>query len=197
VQEGSDVSFRLAALGFLLALPFFVAPSLGFAQEAAPAAEATAPAPPAVTFTGGATAITETHRDWIVNCSVQQDAKVCFISQSLSNNANGQRLFTIELRLTGENKIEGGMLLPFGLRLNAGVSMALDDEPLGESVAFTTCTQQGCLAPFAAEGDALAALQAGQVLKIGSVSNEGENVIFAVSLAGFTSALDRAEALPQ
>lgn len=190
-----EVDRRAAALALALAL----AGSGVAAQEAAePAPQPPGPAPPAVTFAGGASAITEIHRNWTVNCNVQGTNKGCLFSQSLSNTANGQRLFTIEVRVAAEDRIEGGMLLPFGLNLNAGVSLALDDQPFGEKIAFTTCTQQGCFAPFSADGAALAALQSGSTLKVGALNGAtGEPVIFGVSLAGFTSAMNRAVALPQ
>jgi invasion protein IalB len=186
---------RAAALAFAIAL----AGSGVAAQEAADSAAAPpAPTAPEVTFQGGATAISEIHRNWTVNCNVRGTEKVCLLTQSLSNTANGQRLFTIEMRVAAPDRVEGGMLLPFGLNLNAGVSLALDDQPFGEKVAFTTCTQQGCFAPFAAAGDQLAALQSGETLKVGALNRAGdEPVVFAVSLAGFTSAMNRAIALPQ
>lgn len=188
------VDRRAAALAFALAL----AGSGAAAQDTARPAPPPEPAPPAVTFAGGASAITEIHRDWTVNCNVQGTARACLISQSLSNTANGQRLFTIELRVAAENRVEGGMLLPFGLNLNAGVSLALDDKPFGDKIAFTTCTQQGCFAPFAVEGASFAALQSGNTMKVGALSGaNGEPVIFAVSLSGFTSAMNRAVALPK
>lgn len=37
--------------------------------------------------------------------------------------------------------------MPFGLKLEAGAILKLDDKDLGQGVRFSTCVPQGCLLP--------------------------------------------------
>uniref|UniRef100_UPI001356B60B invasion associated locus B family protein n=1 Tax=Roseomonas sp. 18066 TaxID=2681412 RepID=UPI001356B60B len=170
---------------------------LGAATPAAPGgAQPTAPAAAPVTFPGGARSVNEEHGDWMVNCGGQDGRKVCAISQSQGNNQTGRRVFTMEVRTMPNDELNGMLLMPFGLRLDAGNTLALDDQPFGPVRAFNTCIEAGCLAPLNLDAAGSRALQRGNVLKVSAENlGSGEAVTFNVSLNGFTSALKRAQEL--
>ena len=61
-------------------------------KVAAPPAAADAPQLP-----GGASALSETHGDWTVNCQISGTNKVCSLSHQQFNKQSNQRLLAIEL----------------------------------------------------------------------------------------------------
>jgi invasion protein IalB len=139
--------------------------------------------------------VNEEHGDWMVNCGGQEGRKVCTLSQSQGSNQTGRRVFTMEVRPAGE-ELNGMLLMPFGLRLDAGNTLVLDDQPFGAPRGFNTCIEAGCLAPLNLDAAGSRALQRGKSLKVTAENlSTGEPVSFTVSLEGFTSALRRAQDL--
>ena len=95
---------------------------------------------------GGATSISETHGDWVVNCQVVKSEKLCLMSQQQFSRENAnQRLLAMELQAAGPDSTAGTLALPFGLRFPNGVVLAVDDVAFGEKLAFETCYVVGCL----------------------------------------------------
>ena len=163
--------FAFAALA-LLATP-------AFAQDA--------PALP-----GGASALSEMHGSWSVNCSVGEKGKDCGFSQTAGNPQTGSALVAMELAAPAANKAEGMLLTAFGLRLDAGVQLGIDGQPLGAARPFLTCVSSGCLVPMAFEDVELSALKVGQKLDVTGIKvDDGKSVTVSMSLAGFTAAYDR------
>jgi invasion protein IalB len=159
----------------------------GKEQGQAPAADG---AVPAAQLPNGASAITETYGDWIVKCVVDNAVKLCTLSQTQNTKDTGQRLFAIEL-LAREGKAEGNMLMPFGLKLDAGAVLKLDGKDL-EQVRFSTCTVQGCLLPVVFPTGVSEMMSRAKTLTIAAQSiNGGQAVIINVPLNGFAAALDR------
>lgn len=77
---------------------------------------------------GGASSLNEAHGDWSVACAAREGSVQCAISQSQVSGQNGQRVLTIELRAAeGGEAINGVLILPFGLRLDEGVTLAIDE----------------------------------------------------------------------
>jgi invasion protein IalB len=146
---------------------------------------------------GGASSISETHGDWVVNCQAVNGQKVCLMSQQqVSRDNANQRLLAIELQAEGPDSATGTLALPFGLRLARGVALAVDDVAFGETLAFDTCYVVGCLVRLRFAGPGLEKLQKGTSLALAAVAAEtGEPVSFAVSLRGFSSALQRTRVL--
>ncbi len=141
----------------------------------------------------GASSINETYTDWTVDCRVVESQKLCVLSQAQGNNQTGQRSFAIELRMPKEGKTEGTILMPFGLKLEAGAILKLDDKNLGQGLRFSTCVPQGCLLPVSFPTVATDAMKIGKTLAVASLNlANGEAVTFNVSLNGFAAALDRA-----
>lgn len=86
----------------------------------------------------------------------------------------------------------GNVALPFGLALQKGVALAVDDKAMGETRPFSTCLVGGCLVPLAFSAAALASLNGGGTLKVKGVAlDSGREIEFAVPLAGFASAMER------
>jgi invasion protein IalB len=141
---------------------------------------------------GGASSLSEKHGSWSVNCSVAEAGKGCAFSQTAGNPQTGAALVAMELAAPAANKAEGMLLMAFGLRLDAGVQLGIDGQPLGAPRPFLTCISSGCLVPMAFEDVELGALKVGQKLDVTGVKvDDGQPVTVSMSLAGFTAAYDR------
>jgi invasion protein IalB len=153
-------------------------------QPAKPAATATLP--------NGASAINETFGDWVVDCRLIDGQKSCALIQGQVNSQTRQRVFEIQLRPPKDGKADGTVLMPFGLKLDNGAVVTLDDKDLGQPLRFSTCLPQGCLLPVSFPAAAIDAMKKGKVLNIASLNlGNGEVVAFKVSLEGFPVALAR------
>lgn len=144
---------------------------------------------------GGASSLQETYEDWRVMCA-QQNAlpPVCSTSQTQVQK-NGQRVLSIDL--AGSNgSAKGNLILPFGLLLEAGVSLQANDEPMGEALPFKTCLPAGCIVPVVLDSKLIGAMSKGGALKIQAKAYGKEQAVnFQISLKGFSNALDRANKL--
>ncbi|MEH2534912.1 invasion protein IalB [Bradyrhizobium sp. AZCC 1588] len=150
------------------------------------------PTPPATTLPNGASSINETYGDWTVDCRIANSQKQCLLSQAQGNNQTGQRIFAVELHPPSEGKTEGAILMPFGLNLDSGAILKLDDKDLGKGLRFSTCVPQGCLLPVSFPAAATDAMRKAGKLVVASLNlSSGDAVTFDVSLNGFGTALDR------
>jgi invasion protein IalB len=147
--------------------------------------------PRAMQLPGGATALSETHGNWVVNCRIANNARVCTYSFQQFDRASNQRAFAIEL--APRQAIAGGTLaLPFGLDLAKGVTLAIDNRALAGPLPFSTCLIVGCLVPVSFDAAAQLQLRAAASLKVtGTIHESGEPVDFSIPLNGFTSASAR------
>ena len=154
---------------------------------AAQPADATKPQLP-----GGASALSETHGDWTVNCQVTGTNKVCSLSHQQFNKQSGQRLLAIELTTKTGQDSTGTLALPFGLALANGISLEIDDKKLDGTLQFNTCQAVGCLVPVTFDADITPLMQNGTTLKINATAADTTQPIsFTISLNGFGSALAR------
>lgn len=174
-MSGSDVKTLFASI-FSLAL------FLGATSSA-----------PAQGIPGGATSLNETHGDWTVSCTAPEGVVRCTITQMQVQGENRQRVLAIELtRASDGNGVTGMLVLPFGLRLDDGITLALDEADPIQKPRFSTCLPAGCLVPLTFGSDLVTALGGTASLAIKAVANDsGEDVALAVSLKGFSSALAR------
>lgn len=180
--------YWLAMLGVACAVgvPAVAAQTKNDKAVAAPAA-ADAPQLP-----GGASALSETHGDWTVNCQISGTTKVCSLSHQQFNKQNNQRLLAIELSSKTGEDATGTLALPFGLALAKGVSLTIDDQKLDGSLAFNTCQVVGCLVPVAFDATVTPLLKSGTTLKIDAfAADTGQAVSFSIPLNGFAGALAR------
>lgn len=144
---------------------------------------------------GGASSLNETHGDWTVACVLQGEAKRCAVSQQQADPQSRQRMLAMELTLAADGKVEGALVLPFGLALGKGVTLGVDEAKPLPALAFRTCLPAGCIAPLSFSPDMLAVLRKGKQLKLEVVADGGNPVPLSVSLAGLAGALDRLVAL--
>lgn len=165
-------------------------------QPAAPRtpAAATPAAQPASSLPGGATSLQETHGDWVVGCVLQGNVKRCALTQEQTNQQTRQRVFAVELTPAGD-RIEGVLLLPFGLVLDQGVVLQVDEQAQGQPLRFRTCLVAGCLVPVTFDARQAAALRGGTALKMRVMPEGGQSTVLTVSLKGLAGALDRTMAL--
>ncbi len=114
------------------------------------------------------------------------------LSQAQGNKRTGQRTFAIELLTTRDDKTDGAILMPFGLKLDAGAVLKLDERDLGQGLRFSTCVPEGCLLPVSFPAVATDAMKKGTTLAVSSFNlNTGQAVTFSISLNGFPAALKR------
>ena len=97
---------------------------------------------------GGASSLVETYNDWSVVCQAAGDVTACVVRQVQSNSQTNQHLLTIEIARDGTDKLTGVLLLPLGLSLAQGAQLKIGETTIGGMRVFSTCIQQGCLAPF-------------------------------------------------
>ncbi|WP_186398113.1 invasion associated locus B family protein [Stappia sp. P2PMeth1] len=144
---------------------------------------------------GGASTLTESHGDWAVTCAIQTQAdgnktKLCAFSQQQIAGQTRQRALAIELR-PHDDGVEGTLVLPFGLALQDGIVYQLDEGQPGAQQHFRTCLPAGCLIDVTFDARTVASLKAGNALKVKATADGGQEMVFAVSLTGFSSAYDR------
>lgn len=147
---------------------------------------------PAASLPNGATSINETYGDWIVDCRVLEGQKQCMLLQAQGNTRTKQRIFEIQLRAPKGGKTEGTILMPFGLKLDNGAILTLDDKDLGQPLRFSTCMPQGCLLPVSFPMATIDSMKKAKTLSVASLNvANGEVVAFRVSLQGFAAAAAR------
>lgn len=144
---------------------------------------------------GGASTLQETYEDWTVSCQSAKDNTVCAVRQDQSSTQTGQRVLTVELRNMNGGKVEGVILMPFGLDLAKGSTLKIDEVD-GPHLTFSTCLPQGCLAPVSFDAKQVASLKAGTNLNVSATAlSPSQAVAFKISLKGYGAALDRIIAL--
>lgn len=167
------------------------------ATAQAPAATPASPnvsQPAAVTarLPNGATAVNEVYGDWTVDCRINDGQKLCVLSQSQGDSRTNQRVFAIELRAPKDGRAEGTILMPFGLKLENGAVLKLDEKDLGQGLRFSTCVPSGCLLPVSFPTVATDAMKGGKTLTAAALNLSNSDVVsFNIALNGFGPALDR------
>ena len=113
-------------------------------------------------------------------------------SQAQGNKQTGQRSFAIELRTPKDGKTEGVILMPFGVKLDNGAILKLDDKNLGMGLRFSTCVPEGCLLPVSFPTIATDAMKTAKTLSVAALNLSNNDVVnFNISLDGFAAAFAR------
>ncbi len=99
------------------------------------------------TLPGGASSLSETYKDWQVSCVQQGTARRCVMTQQQINAQNRQRVLAIEINASTGGKDEGTLVLPFGLMLDAGIKLQIDDGASGPAIRYRTCLASGVSRP--------------------------------------------------
>lgn len=152
------------------------------------------------TLKGGAAQLREVHDQWILACAAQTVDGVKgqhgVLVQEQSEAQSRQRVLAIELWLDGE-RLKGALVLPFGLALHAGATLCVD-EGGRFTLPFRTSLPVGIVVDLEFDVERVAELRAGETLKVTAVTaDSGQEVAFAIPLAGFRSAYDRLQELVQ
>ena len=142
------------------------------------------------TLPNGASSLQETYQDWRLACTIQDNARVCTVSQDQAQQ-NGQRLLAVELRTRPNGGLSGTLLLPFGILFEPGVSAQIDDAAPVARLPFRTCLPNGCIALFPIDGPLMQKLKKGAALKLNVTTAADTKLTFPVSLKGLGAALDR------
>ncbi len=141
----------------------------------------------------------EVHKDWSLRCLDSDGRYTCQMIQELSSSQSGERVvaFVID-KQKDSTDFAGTFILPFGLQLNAGVSVQVDGKLVFRAVPFSTCLPAGCLAPVDLTDAALQKLKAGRHLELSIKSMASQQLIpIEMSLAGFSAAFKRLSAPSQ
>jgi invasion protein IalB len=150
----------------------------------------------AQTLPGGASQLQETHGDWRVTCAQQDSQRVCTFSQQQTDKDSRQLVLGIELKASAVDRVDGTMVLPFGLAVDKPVTAQIDDAGASQVLHFRTCVPIGCLVPIGFDANTIASLRKGTSLTVKSTAADGaQETVFKISLKGFSSALDRTAAL--
>jgi invasion protein IalB len=176
-------------------LALCAAAAAAFHVSSARAQAPAAPAPAAAaSLPGGSTSLQETFGDWRVVCVVEGTAKRCVMTQEQVNQQSRQRVLAVELSGAAD-KLDGVLVLPFGLALERGVALQVNDQPAQSPLKFRTCLPGGCLVPLNFDAKTAAAFRAATTLKAKAVADNGQDQPFTISLKGFGQALDRVAVL--
>ncbi|MFC6487935.1 invasion associated locus B family protein [Nitratireductor sp. GCM10026969] len=122
--------------------------------------------------------------------------KRCAFSQQQFSQQTRQRALVIELRPENEG-VRGTLVLPFGLALENGITYQLEDGAEGAVQHFRTCLPVGCVVDVAFDASTVASLRADNQLNVNATADGGQEMVFSVSLSGFSSAHDRVATLLQ
>lgn len=166
-------------------------------RSAVPSAAAATQTTPPVSrsgLPGGASALTEVHAGWSVNCRVDDGIKRCGMVHQ--ENSNGRLLLALEVQAQVGDTTPAVLLLPFGLAVTQGVTLTVDELKSTPTQAFSTCLPGGCVVLLTLDQTLLQQLEAGNVLKVAAtVADSAKPVAFAMPLEGFTTAFARVNVL--
>jgi invasion protein IalB len=150
---------------------------------------------------GGATSLREQHGDWTVICGVGKDGekqiKNCILQQEQVRQIKDgptQRLLAVEVNPTGQGT-NAVFVLPLGLKLEKGAVLQIDDGKASDANPFRTCLLAGCIVNISADDKLMASLGEGKALAVKTMTDDGKDANFSISLNGFQKAFDRAVAL--
>ncbi|MEF0943080.1 invasion associated locus B family protein [Rhizobium sp. BR 362] len=141
----------------------------------------------------GASSLQETYQDWSLACHGVPQTD-CAVSQQQTQQ-NGQRMMAIELRRNADGTLAGNLVLPFGLALDAGVVLQIDDAAPQKPLRFSTCLPAGCLVPLSFDAKTVVALKTSSSLEIKLQRMDAKEVTLPISLKGLAGAVGRLAAL--
>ena len=150
--------------------------------------------------TDGPSSLTETYGDWIVRCVTPQavegqaaPARVCEMTQELRQRESNQRVLAVALQSTDAGA-SLTLVAPFGLLLDAGLKVAVDEAALTEG-RFKTCLPGGCVSVIELAVNGLDKFAAGDTATVTLRDTSNQDIALNVSLAGFTAAWNRLKGL--
>lgn len=129
---------------------------------------------------------------WSITCSGQgtSGAFACVMSQGLIAKNTGQRVLSVTISRAQAEAYQARFSLPHGLSLPDGVEVWVDDGARAKHV-IATADQNGSYAVVPLDQAMISAMKKGTILNVSVKSASGDEVIFQLSLNGFTVALER------
>jgi len=141
--------------------------------------------------------ITETYSDWTLRCVTapvaegQEAVRSCEIMQEQRRREGNQLVLAISLQTKDDGAGAGlTMVLPFGLDLAAGVSIAAAEEDLIVA-RISTCLPRGCIVATDLPQETVDTLAETETVTLTMTSIEGQKIQTAISLKGFAPAWNR------
>jgi invasion protein IalB len=151
---------------------------------------------PAAELPGGVGSLMENFGDWVVACRAQNGVSGCVVRQVQTKGDKGQQMLTAELRNLAGGKVDGALLVPFGLALSRGLTVKVDEGAGETRFEFSTCLPGGCLVPVKFDAATVTAMTSGTALRLSATAlATGETVAMRISLKGLSAALSRAAEL--
>lgn len=162
------------------------------AKAATPAKPKPAPAPGQVAQApaaagAAAPAVSELVGEWKLDCTTTP-VRRCQISQKRITNDNNIAIWVEIARTAGA--ADGDMIavmMPLGLRLAPQIALLVDDKPVA-TLGLVTCYREGCLSSAKLDANAIAALRAGKILRLGVQNLQGQPVPVGAPATGFGEA---------
>ncbi|MGB1853602.1 MAG: invasion associated locus B family protein [Paracoccaceae bacterium] len=131
--------------------------------------------------------ITRTQHDfWESICTLEQKIETCILRQTLRENSEEKRPFSMITIALKKEKMMFEVLLPLQIDLAFGLEMWSEYiDP--KTYPFVTCVSQGCLVSFELEGSLLEKLMQNRAFSLRfRMLNAEEAILAKVSLKGFS-----------
>lgn len=143
----------------------------------------------------GATSLNETYQGWQVSCTAKDGVNRCAMFQIQADPKTRKRVLTFQIEFREEGP-RGTMTVPFGLALEKGVALKVDEGEAWAPLSFATCLPAGCLVTSPLSAQQIEALQKGTSLTVGAAAHgSGQRLDFTVPLSGFSAAFARLQHL--
>src|SRR3569833_3889683 len=97
--------------------------------------------------------------------------------QAQINSQTWKPANAIELRAPRNGTTEGTILMPFGLKLDTGVVLRLDDKDVAQGLHFSTCLAQGCLVPVSFPSSSIDTIRRAQTMPVGALSIDNDHSV--------------------
>ncbi|KJX88309.1 Invasion protein B [Agrobacterium tumefaciens] len=177
MMQKANTFTRTALSALVLSLGAVSAPAISQAQDAAPAAQGGAGAPPL---------------GWFKTCSKQEDNDVCVV-QNVVLAQNGQMITAVGL-ITVEGKVNRKLLqvsVPTARLIPPGVMMQIDGGK-GQKLDYAVCLPDKCTAEVPLTDAMIASLKKGSEVVFTSINFRRAPNPIKIALSGFTGAYDGA-----
>jgi invasion protein IalB len=193
---------RLAALAVLSLMVAGAASEVAFAQKTdsqtkqfgprAQQGQAQQQIPPTETVA--------THGDWTIQCGKGDDpagGRQCGMVQSTKSEKNAKAVLSLiigKMKQGDKDVTMMRVMAPIGVFLPTGVALEIDGAAVGR-VPFTRCAPQLCMAIAEASPETLVKLKKGKAANFIIYEAPGVGLPMAISLKGFSDALDNLDKL--
>ncbi len=134
-----------------------------------------------------------THRDWGHKCEQPKgiNREICFIFQQLSEKKSGKPVVGITIAYPRKETNPALVItLPLGVHIPAGVRLKIDQNGETTPAPFIHCVSSGCQAKVKLNNKLLGMMKRGNKLNLTFLNNRRKALTVAMSLSGFTAAIN-------